>query len=290
MQSDWNISTITDPAYIKNKPVIPVVTGAETQIKAGTNVSISGTGAAGSAYVINAISTADNLGNHTATQDLNMSTKNIVSANNITATGKTTTQTAAITKGTDGSTPTAGMVATAADSAGNIKWTTIAASPEPWFSTATDAGATSNTDNIYINGWVGIGVNRPSTAPSEKLRVNGAITTVNSYYADYVFEDYFKGFSEIKKDYKFKSLADVDEFIKKNKHLPGITSINELERTDEGYSFNVSELSIQLLEKTEELYLHVIEQEKELINKNQEISDLNERLKKLEEIVSAIKQ
>ncbi|WP_345159465.1 hypothetical protein, partial [Flavobacterium ginsengisoli] len=95
-----NISTITDPAYIKNKPVIPVVTGAETQIEAGTNVSISGTGAAGNAYVINAISTADNLGNHTATQDLNMSTKNIVSANNITAGGKTATQTASIATGT----------------------------------------------------------------------------------------------------------------------------------------------------------------------------------------------
>ncbi|WP_142479101.1 cell division protein ZapB [Flavobacterium nitrogenifigens] len=171
---------------------------------------------------------------------------------------------------------------------------------EPWFSTDTNKGATSNTENVYTQGWVGIGFTTPSSAPSEKLRVNGAITTVNSYYADYVFEDYFKGFSEIKGDYKFKPLAEVDAFIKKNKHLPGITPINELVKTKEGYSFNVSELSIQLLEKTEELYLHIIEQDKELEVKNSEIQQLkaaaeqlkaeseamNERLEKLEKLIS----
>ncbi|WP_264550748.1 beta strand repeat-containing protein [Flavobacterium sp. N2038] len=171
---------------------------------------------------------------------------------------------------------------------------------EPWFSVASKKGATLNTDDVYTQGWVGIGFDTPSAAPNEKLRVNGAITTVNSYYADYVFEDYFKGFSDIKSDYKFKQLAEVDAYIKKNKHLPGITPISELVKTKEGYSFNMSELSIQLLEKTEELYLHVIEQEKELEVKNNEIQQLkaesaaikaasaamNVRLEKLEKLVS----
>ncbi|MBS7254299.1 hypothetical protein [Flavobacterium branchiicola] len=164
---------------------------------------------------------------------------------------------------------------------------------EPWF-TGSDAGATSATNTTtgqaYFKGWVGIGgFTTPSTALNEKLRVNGAITTVNSYYADYVFEDYFKGFSDIKADYKFKSLADVDSFIKENKHLPGITPINELQKTNEGYMFNVSELSVQLLEKTEELYLHAIEQKKQLDAKDNEIKALNERLEKLEKIVLAKK-
>ncbi|WP_264550747.1 hypothetical protein [Flavobacterium sp. N2038] len=154
---------------------------------------------------------------------------------------------------------------------------------EPWFSSASKKGATLNTDDVYTQGWVGIGFDAPSAAPNEKLRVNGAITTVNSYYADYVFEDYFKGFSDIKADYKFKKLEEVDAYIQKNKHLPGITPINELIKTKEGYSFNVSELSIQLLEKTEELYLHIIEQDKELNAKNNEILALQ---KKAEEVMN----
>ncbi|MBZ4034032.1 hypothetical protein K6T82_04595 [Flavobacterium sp. 17A] len=171
---------------------------------------------------------------------------------------------------------------------------------EPWFAVASNKAAVSNTDDLYTQGWVGIGFDKKSDAPNEKLRVNGAITTVNSYYADYVFEDYFKGFSDIKSDYKFKKLEEVDAFIKKNKHLPGITPINELVKTKEGYSFNMSELSIQLLEKTEEMYLHIIEQNKineaqskEIEAKEQEIKELkkaseamNLRLEKLEKLLA----
>ncbi|MEL4307444.1 beta strand repeat-containing protein [Joostella sp. CR20] len=166
---------------------------------------------------------------------------------------------------------------------------------EPWYSVDTNKGATLNTENIYTQGWVGIGFDEPndaSVAPNEKLRVNGAITTVNSYYADYVFEDYFNGFSTIKDDYKFKSLNEVEAFISANKHLPGITPINEILKTEKGYSFNMSELSIQLLEKTEELYLHVIELNKEIESKDAKIDELeaytknlNERLEKLEELL-----
>jgi hypothetical protein len=171
---------------------------------------------------------------------------------------------------------------------------------EPWYENVNNKAATKNTDNIYTQGWVGIGFTTPSAAVNEKLRVNGAVTSVNSYYADYVFEDYFKGYSDIKSDYKFKKLSEVDAYIQKNKHLPGITPISELVKTKEGYAFNMSELSIQLLEKTEELYLHVIEQDKELEAKNNEIQQLksesqlikaaaavmNTRLEKLEKLVS----
>jgi hypothetical protein len=166
---------------------------------------------------------------------------------------------------------------------------------EPWFSSETSKGATSNIENIYTNGWVGIGYKTPSTAPNEKLRVNGAISTVNTYYADYVFEDYFKGFSEIKAEYKFKGLAEIEAYIKENNHLPGITPITALEKTKEGYSFNMSELSIQLLEKTEEIYLHIIEQNKQLEAKETEIKELkkvteaiNTRLEKVEKLLNNI--
>ena len=157
---------------------------------------------------------------------------------------------------------------------------------EPWYNNSTNTGATANTDDIYTKGWVGIGYTLPSTDnPNEKLRVNGSISSVNGSYADYVFEDYFKGKSTIKNDYKFKSLAEVDNFIRTYKHLPGITPITKLEKTDKGYAFNLSALSIQLLEKTEELYLHVIEQQKQLDKKNKEIDDLKLRLEKLESLL-----
>lgn len=168
-----------------------------------------------------------------------------------------------------------------------------AAVKEPWFSTTTHMGATLNTEDIYTNGWVGIGYTTASGAPNEKLRVNGAISTVNTYYADYVFEDYFNGKSEIKAEYKFKRLPEIEDYIKKYNHLPGITPINRLEKTKEGYAFNMSELSIQLLEKTEEIYLHIIEQNKEIEAKDKEIKELKEaskamnlRLEKLEKLIA----
>jgi len=161
---------------------------------------------------------------------------------------------------------------------------------EPWFGVTTNIGAISNNEDIYTNGWVGIGYTTPSDAPNEKLRVNGSITTVNSYYADYVFEDYFDGFSIIKDDYKFKKLEEVKDFIKENRHLPGITPIDKLEKTAEGYSFNVSELSIQLLEKTEELYLHMIEQENKIDILSSELEAIKKQNKLLVELLEQLKK
>ena len=177
-------------------------------------------------------------------------------------------------------------------------WTnqsTIASSLEPWRVQGTTNGATSNADNIYQTGNVAIGA---TTAPagadaSAKLYVNGTITTANSLYADYVFEDYFEGASRLNNDYTFKSLKEIEEFIYKNKHLPGVTGIKGLAKNDKGeYVFNISKLSVQLLEKVEELYLHTIEQQKKLDIKDKEIQDLKaqqqkteERLKRLEEAV-----
>ncbi|WP_286387847.1 hypothetical protein [Myroides marinus] len=161
---------------------------------------------------------------------------------------------------------------------------------EPWFISGTKQGATSNTQDIYTQGWVGIGYDKPSSAPNEKLRVNGSITATNSYYADYVFEKYFDGYSNLKYDYNFNNLKTVEDFIKENRHLPGITPITELRKEESGYSFNVSELSIQLLEKTEELYLHTIEQEKKITSLEDELQEVNERLSKNQSEIDGLKE
>ncbi|MHC5361983.1 hypothetical protein [Myroides sp. LJL110] len=153
----------------------------------------------------------------------------------------------------------------------------------PWYDSSTKKPALVNTANIYTNGWVGIGYSEPSGAPNERLRVNGSITAVNSYYADYVFEKYFDGFSSLKYDYDFKTLDAVADYIKENRHLPGVTPIHQLAKLEEGYAFNVSELSIQLLEKTEELYLHIIDQNNQIeqISNDSELKALQLKEKEL---------
>ena len=124
------------------------------------------------------------------------------------------------------------------------------------------------------------------------ISTTGKIWTTNSVYADYVFEDYFNGFSKIYKDYKFKSLKEVAEFIKANKHLPGVTPVNEIAVGKNGYTIDLTQLSMQQLEKLEELYLHVIEMNDALGQKDKEIkalqnktNELEERLKKLESLL-----
>ena len=67
--------------------------------------------------------------------------------------------------------------------------------------------------------------------------------------ADYVFED----------NYNLKSLSEVESYVKENKHLPGMPSASEF--AEKGMS--VSEMSNKLLEKVEELTLHMIQLEKE---------------------------
>lgn len=67
--------------------------------------------------------------------------------------------------------------------------------------------------------------------------------------ADYVFEE----------NYDLKSLKEVESFVKENKHLPGVPSAAEI--SENGMS--VSQMSNLLLEKVEELTLHMIQLQKE---------------------------
>lgn len=67
--------------------------------------------------------------------------------------------------------------------------------------------------------------------------------------ADYVFEE----------NYNLRSLSEVESYVKENKHLPGVPSAAEI--SENGMS--VSQMSNLLLEKIEELTLHMIELEKE---------------------------
>ena len=169
---------------------------------------------------------------------------------------------------------------------------------EPWQIQGTTNPATTNAQNIYQNGSVAIGIASGASIPSTevtatnpKLYVAGNVSSTGSYYtvtgkyADYVFEDYFDGKSEIDENYKFKTLKEVADYIKANKHLPGVTAIADIAKTKNGYNVNLSELSIQQLEKIEELYLHTIEQQEEISKQKTEINALQSRVEKLEQLL-----
>lgn len=101
---------------------------------------------------------------------------------------------------------------------------------------------------------------------SYKLDVNGKARAneivVNTTGADFVFEP----------DYKLTDLTELEKFVKTNKHLPEIPTAAQMVKD----GVNLGELNIKLLQKVEELTLHLIDKDKQLQNealliKNQQV-------------------
>lgn len=112
--------------------------------------------------------------------------------------------------------------------------------------------------DVLANGNVGIG----DASPSEKLEVNANIkcdtikcdaVKINGWTLnapDYVFAP----------GYKKPSLAEVERYIKKNRHLPDVPSATEIQ--NEG--LDLSQMNLALLKQVEILVLHTIEQDKRI--------------------------
>jgi len=134
--------------------------------------------------------------------------------------------------------------------------------------TDTQKGA-SIAIKALANGNVGIG----TANPQDKLTVAGnigarEIKVSTNAGADFVFEP----------DYKLPDLTALEKFVKTNKHLPGIPTAKQMVEN----GVNLGELNIKLLQKVEELTLHLIEKEKQLEIQARKLSKVEERLKKLE--------
>ncbi|MBY8963548.1 hypothetical protein KJK34_12365 [Flavobacterium sp. D11R37] len=138
--------------------------------------------------------------------------------------------------------------------------------------------ATSINDNIYTNGKVGINVNQFPTFVGDEdvsfynLFVTGGILTeevrisLKEDWADYVF----------KESYKLPTLQEVEEHIKKEGHLINIPSEDEVKKN----GIEIGEMNKLLLEKIEELTLHVIDLNKKIEKQQNEINDLKKKNEK----------
>ncbi|HSH67785.1 MAG TPA: hypothetical protein VLB84_18735 [Bacteroidia bacterium] len=114
--------------------------------------------------------------------------------------------------------------------------------------------AGSNNIALSWNSAGNVGIGAPNTGPY-KLTVEGvlgarALKITLASWADFVFNN----------DYELKSLSEVEDFIKENKHLPEMPTSAEIEK--EG--LDVGEIQAKQMQKIEELTLYVIELNKKV--------------------------
>jgi hypothetical protein len=132
-------------------------------------------------------------------------------------------------------------------------------------------GAFNVLFQVRENGSVGIGTTTPG---SFKLAVEGKIgarevqVTLQNPWPDYVFEP----------TYHLKPLAEIETYIKENKHLPEMPSAKEMEKN----GVQLGEMNMLLLKKVEELTLWAIEQNKKMEKIQKENTELKARVEKIE--------
>ncbi len=141
-------------------------------------------------------------------------------------------------------------------------------------------GFSTNGDErmrISTNGNIGVG----TAKPDEKLTVKGKIHAEEvrvdlNVPADYVFQKYYEGNSNLKADYKMPTLEEVEIFTKNNHHLPQIPSAQQIQ--EEG--LHLKEMTNLLLQKIEELTLYTIEQQKQIKAQEYRIKSLEAKITK----------
>lgn len=140
--------------------------------------------------------------------------------------------------------------------------TVVEASINSWGTSTAGTMYAHGRGTNYMAGNLALGVLDPK---GYKLAVNGKvraheIKVEGPIWPDYVFA----------KSYSLPDLFETEKYIQENQHLPGIPSA--LEVKDNG--IDLGEMNAKLLEKIEELTLHLIEMKKENDKQNQVIQML----------------
>ena len=107
----------------------------------------------------------------------------------------------------------------------------------------------------------GSGIVNAKKIYAEAFEIHSNALTISWY--DHVFAQ----------DYKLRPLSDLEQFIKTNQHLPEIPSEKEVNEN----GINLGEMQGKLLMKIEELTLYIIEQEKQLKELQNRISELEDK-------------
>lgn len=147
----------------------------------------------------------------------------------------------------------------------NISYAHFGTSGDWYIRSAANAGKVILQDQS-ASGTVAIGT---TYVPSGyKLSVSGKVicselkVQLPASWPDYVFSD----------DYSLKDLASLGEFIRINKHLPGIPSAADVENNG---GFEIGKMQQVLLEKVEEMTLYILEQQKKIEQLEKLVNSLN---------------
>ncbi len=167
-----------------------------------------------------------------------------------------------ITNATTGNTKTDGLIIATTGTAATV-------------TNMENANLTLGTNNIvrmtlFNNGTILMG--NTATPAGYRLYVETGILTEkikvalksSANWADYVFAD----------DYQLQPLTEVEKYIREHKHLPGVPSADDVVK--EG--LDLATMDAKLLEKIEELTLHMIQLEKEVNNLKEKNEVLTEQL------------
>lgn len=71
-------------------------------------------------------------------------------------------------------------------------------------------------------------------------------------------------------------LNEMQEFVKNEKHLPNVPSSKEIKEN----GLNISQFQMKLLEKIEELTLHIFAQQKQIETLKAELASVKDQIKK----------
>lgn len=189
---------------------------------------------------------------------------------------------------TNAATGTYSITVVATDNCGQTSATSGARS----FTVSTGGGGGSNcnpwanscltTGSIYRSGQVGIGTSLFGQDNSFLLFVKGGVVAEKMKlelcaaggWCDYVFDP----------NYKLMPLAQVAAYINKYRHLPNMPSEKEMEK--EG-TIDIGAITVKQQEKIEEVFLHLIELNKQMLAMQVELDKLKKENQELKKSINA---